>query len=263
MVVIRKYCSYLVSILLLSTVLLASSGCEQKVVINISAASSLKNALDEITALFLSEYDSIIININYGSSGTLQTQIINRAPCDIFISASSAEMDYLQNKNRLLPNSRLNLLTNKIVLVVPHDSALEIASFEDLVSEHIKIIAIGAPDSVPVGFYAKQTLEFFGIYEQLKHDDKLVSALSAAAVLYYIASGNVDAGIVFATDAESSDKVSVVAVAPDEINDLIAYPVAIIDDSKVIGEARAYINFLFSEKAKAIFEKHGFIVIEQ
>ncbi|HSW58511.1 MAG TPA: molybdate ABC transporter substrate-binding protein, partial [Dehalococcoidales bacterium] len=198
----------------------------------------------------------VTLTPNFASSGTLQSQIENGAPADIFISAAATQMDNLQKKDLILAESRKNLLLNKVVLIVPGDSTLGITSFNDLAAEKVKKVAIGDPKSVPAGNYARQAFDQLGITAPIQ--PKEILGADVRQVLTYVESGNVDAGIVYSTDALTSTKIKVVASAPDEINAKVVYPAAIIKASKVSDAAMDYLNFLFSSQAKAVFEKFGF-----
>ena len=228
----------------------------ERVTLNVSAAASLSKVIEELNAAYTKDRPWVNIVLNTGSSGTLQVQIENGAPCDVFLSAAAAQMNNLENKGLLADGTRRNLLNNKIVLVVPSNSTLGLTGFADLALPKVTKIAIGDPASVPAGAYAQQTFDLFGITSQVQ--SKYVLGADVTAVLAYVESGSVDAGIVYATDALGSNKVKVIASAPDTINALVVYPVAIIKSSKVKEAAQEYINFLASAEAMAIFEKYGF-----
>lgn len=226
------------------------------VTLNVSAASSLTDALTAINALYMQKNDNVKIVVNYASSGTLQKQIEQGAPVDVFISAAPKQMNALQDAGLIIDNTRQDLLNNKVVLVVPGNSTLDITAFEDLLNNNVKQIAIGDPEFVPAGTYSRQALELLGIYEQVK--DKLILGSDVRQVLSYVESGNVDAGIVYSTDAAITGNVRIAADGPAEISSKIVYPVAVIKDSKNPAAAEAYISFLFSRDAGTIFEKYGF-----
>ena len=222
----------------------------------VSAAASLTDAVKEIDGLYAAVRPNVTITTNFGSSGTLQTQIENGAPADVFISAAATQMDSLQKENLILNETRRNLLNNKIVLIVPNATTLGITSFSGLTSDRVRKIAIGDPKSVPAGTYALQAFAELGIAAQL--ESKEVLGGDARQVLMYVETGNVDAGIVFSTDALVSSKVKVVAAAPADINARVVYPVAVLAASKHPDAALDYVNFLFGAQAKASFEKYGF-----
>lgn len=225
-------------------------------VVNVSAASSLTDAIGEINVLYKLERPDVTVTANFGGSGTLQQQIENGAPVDVFISASHAQVDALQKKNLIVENTLRDLLSNKVVLVVPADSTLRITSFKDLAGDKVKKVAIGDPGSVPAGMYARDIFNEFGITDALK--SRLVLAANVRQVLQYVESSNVDAGVVFLTDAKVSRAVQIVASAPDGINEKVIYPVAVINTGKDRTAAMDYEEFLFGSQAGAVFEKYGF-----
>jgi molybdate transport system substrate-binding protein len=228
----------------------------QPVTLNVSAASSLTDALKELNSNYVKTKSNVTITPNFAGSGTLLTQIQNGAPCDVFISASAAQMDTLQKGHLIIDATRKDLLNNKVVLIVPNDSALAITSFKDLAVDKVKKVAIGDPKSVPAGTYAQQALDELGITASVS--TKVVMGSDVRQVLTYVESGNVDAGIVYSTDALTSRKVKVVASAPDDINARVVYPVAVIAASRIPDAAKGYEAFLFGSEAKSVFEKYGF-----
>jgi molybdate transport system substrate-binding protein len=231
----------------------------QPVTLNISAAASLTDALKEINGLYAHAKPNVAIVPNFAASGTLQKQIEQGAPCDVFVSAAASQMDNLQGEQLLLNDTRKNLLNNKIVLIVPVDSTLNISSFNDLVSDKVKKVALGDPKFVPAGTYGQQAFDELGITSQVQQ--KIILGADVRQVLTYVEGGNVDAGIVYLTDAKTSTKVKVVANAPDDINTKVVYPVAIVKTSKNPDAAKDYENFLFNNQAKAVFEKYGFSIV--
>jgi molybdate transport system substrate-binding protein len=224
--------------------------------ITVSAAISLKDALDEISHLYTSEHHGAEVHFNLGGSGTLQRQIEQGAPVDIFISASPKEMDSLQSQGLLLSNTRKDLVKNSVVLIVPAGSTA-VYGFRDLTKAAVKTVAVGEPQTVPAGKYAQEVLTHLGMYDQLK--PKLVLAKDVRQVLTYVETGNADAGIVYATDAKISKNVNVVATAPEDSHSPVVYPAAVIKNSKNPAGAKAFLEFLAGEKARAVFQKYGFI----
>ncbi len=238
-------------------VIVSLLGCAAPAVtLNVSAAASLTDALKEINALYMQDNPGVTITSNFGSSGTLQKQIENGAPTDVFISAAAAQMDALQKEKLIIDDSRQDLLINKVVLIVPPGNPLGITDFKGLVSDKVTKIAIGDPKSVPAGMYGQQVFDKLGISDALK--SKLVLGSDVRQVLTYVESGNVDAGVVYLTDAKTSTKISIAANAPDDINAKIVYPVAVVKASKNADAARAYEKYLFGSRAKAVFDKYGF-----
>jgi molybdate transport system substrate-binding protein len=227
----------------------------QSSTILISAAASLKEALEEVKPLYKQTKPNVNVTYNFGASGALQQQIENGAPTDIFISAAKKQMDALQSKNLILTDTRSNLLTNKLVLVVPKNSS-GITSFRQLTDSKVKKIAVGEPRSVPAGQYAEEVFKNLGISQQIK--SKLVLGNNVRQVLSFVESGNADAGIVYATDAKISSQVKQVATAPANSHSPIIYPVAVLKSSKNAAAARNYVQFLSGNRAGSIFKKYGF-----
>ncbi|MBW4422970.1 MAG: molybdate ABC transporter substrate-binding protein [Nostoc desertorum CM1-VF14] len=223
----------------------------------VSAAASLKDALEEIKPLYQQRKSGTKINYNFGASGALQQQIEQGAPADIFISAAKKQVDALEEKGLLLPGSRTNLANNSLVLIVAQD-VVGISSFYNLTDSKIKKIAIGEPRSVPAGQYGEQVLKNLKLYDQVK--SKLVFANNVRQVLAAVESGNAQAGIVYATDAKISNKVKVVITADKKFHSPIIYPVAVIKGSKNIPAAKEFVQFLSGSQAKTVLRKYGFIV---
>ncbi len=223
----------------------------------VSAAASLKDALEEIKPLYQQSKSDTKINYNFGASGALQQQIEQGAPADIFISAAKKQVDALEEKGLLLPGSRTNLANNSLVLIVAQD-VVGISSFYNLTDSKIKKIAIGEPRSVPAGQYGEQALKNLKLYDQVK--SKLVFANNVRQVLAAVESGNAQAGIVYATDAKISNKVKVVITADKKFHSPIIYPVAVIKGSKNIPAAKEFVQFLSGSQAKTVLRKYGFIV---
>jgi molybdate transport system substrate-binding protein len=223
----------------------------------VSAAASLKEALEEVKPLYEQSQPNIKINYNFGASGALQQQIEQGAPADIFISAAKKQVDALEKKGLLVPGTRANLANNRLVLIVPKGT-VGITSFYNLTDAKVKKIAVGEPRSVPAGQYAEQVFKKLGIFEKVK--PKLVLANNVRQVLAAVESGNADAGLVYATDAKISDKVKVVVTADDKFHSPIVYPMVVLKSSKNISAAKEFVEFLSGSQVKAVLKKYGFIV---
>jgi len=228
----------------------------QHVDLTVSAAISLKDALDAIKQAYASRVPGVSLSMNYGASGTLQLQIEQGAPVDVYISAAPRQMDALQAKKLLLEGTRRDLLRNGIVLIVPKGSTLGLTSFQDLLKPEVEKVALGEPVVVPAGKYAQEVLTHYGIYNHV--NAKAVLAKDVRQVLTYVETGDVDAGIVYTTDALSSSKVKIVAKAPPESHEPVIYPVGVIKTTKDPAAAKAFEAFLSGPQARAIFEKYGF-----
>jgi len=227
------------------------------VTLTVSAAISLKAPLETLKAEYEKAHPDVKVLYNFGSSGSLQQQIVNGAPVDVFISAAAKQMDELEHGGSIIPESRFVLVGNTVVLVAPAGSKT-LAGFEGLASEGIKTIAIGEPKSVPAGMYAMEILEYFRIAEDVK--SKLVFGKDARQVLTYVEGGNADAGIVYGSDAAGSKSVRVVAVAPGSSHKKVEYPAAIVRASSHPAEAGAFLAFLRSKEALELFKSAGFVI---
>ncbi len=224
----------------------------------VSAAASLKDALEEIKPTYQKNNPNINISYNFGASGALQQQIEQGAPADIFISAAKRQVDALEQKGLLLPGTRAIVAKNRLVLVVPKGKT-GITSFLKLRNPEIKRIAIGEPRSVPAGQYAEQVLQKLKLLPEIK--PKLVYANNVRQVLAVVESGNADAGLVYATDAKISDKVKVVVAADEKYHSAITYPAAVVKKTKNPDAAKNFVTFLTTDgQAKAVLKKYGFIL---
>ena len=254
-----KFLSTLCCLSLLLTGCSSSTDKEDKSIeLNISAAASLKEAMADLEAAYTSKNPEVSFVINYGSSGSLQQQIEQGAPCDLFISAGEKQMTALEEEGLLLDGTNKDLVKNSLVLVTSNDS--KISSIDSLNSDAVSKIALGEPSSVPAGKYADETLTSLAIKDSL--NNKLVFAKDVKEVLAWTASGNADAGFVYLSDALSSDGVKIVETISEEYHSPITYPVAIIKDSDDIDAAKAFEDFLFTDEAQEIFEKYGYKSVE-
>jgi molybdate transport system substrate-binding protein len=221
--------------------------------LTLSVAASLQDSITEIEAAYQRDHPMEFRN-NFGASGTLAREIEQGAPVDAFISAGVRPMNQLETEGLLLAGSRVDLLRNSLVLIAPTGSGLR--GFDGLTEKQVRLIALGDPASVPAGQYGRQTLDTLHLYDKLK--SKIVLGKDVRQVLTYVETGNADAGLVYATDAQLSDRVRVVAIAPENSHDPIVYPFAVIKTSKSQSAARQFMAFLRSPTARAIFERHGF-----
>ena len=222
----------------------------------IGAAASLQQVLQEITPLYQAKTTNQQIDYNFAASGALQQQIEQGAPIDVFISAAPKQMTALQQKNLLLAGTERNLLTNRLVLVTPKQGGIILKDFRSLVKPEIKRLAIGEPRSVPAGQYATEVLKNLGILDQIR--SKLVLASNVKAVLAAVATGDVDAGIVYLTDANGSSQVTIAATADPQLHSPIVYSIAILKSTKSPAAAQHYVDFLQSPPAQQVFENYGF-----
>jgi molybdate transport system substrate-binding protein len=226
----------------------------EAVTLHVLAAASLSAPLNELIRQYESKHPDVKLVTHYASSGTLQKQIEQGAPADLFLSAASQQVDELKEKGMIGDHSVL--LKNRLVLIVPKNSAAVISRFSDLESPSVKRIAVGHPDTVPAGTYAKQTLTHLGVWERIQ--PKLVFAKDVRQVLTYVESGNVDAGFVYKTDALASDRVRLSVTAAEESHEPIVCPIGVVKATKHPDEAKAFYDWLHSPEAQDVFERHGF-----
>lgn len=233
------------------------SGEDEKTEILVAAAASLEYAYeDELIPMFEEQNPDITVSGTYDSSGKLQTQIEEGMEADVFMSAATKQMDALTEEGMIEEDSVTDLLENKIVLITSADSQMEISSFEDITKADT--IAIGDPASVPVGQYSEEALTNLGLWDQVLAKASL--GTNVTEVLNWVAEGSAQAGIVYATDAATTDKVKVVAEAPeDSLAEPAIYPVGIVSASENKEAAEKFVEFLKSDEAIQIFEDYGFI----
>ena len=224
--------------------------------LTISAAVSLKESLQEIAGLYQRQQPQVSIIYNFAGSGTLQRQIEQGAPVDVFASASPREMDALQAKGLVMVETRRNIAANEVVLIVPQDSQT-VSGFGDLTAPRVKRIALGEPASVPAGKYAQQTLISLNLWDQIQ--TKLVFAQDVRQVLEFVATGNADAGMVYRTDTQITDHVKVVAAAPGSSHSPIVYPAAVLKASHHADQAKQFVGFLTGSEAQVALARHGFV----
>ena len=232
------------------------SEADGDVTIIVSAAASLQNTLEAIALQFTKAYPHITVDYNFASSGTLQRQIEQGAPADVFFSAATKQMDALVDKALILPDSRQNLVANRLVLVAPVASSLTITDIAQLKDTSVSSVAVGEFRSVPAGQYAEQVLQKLKLLDRLQ--SKFVFGNNVRSVLAAVASGNVELGIVYATDAALSDQVKVLTTVPGEFHQPIVYPIAIVQTSDHPEAAQTFIDFLTTDTAQTIFEDVGF-----
>ena len=223
-----------------------------QVELTISAAASLQDSLEELKKIYENEHPNTKIRYNFGGSGALQQQIMQGAPVDLFLSAAVDKFDSLVDEGII--DKQTTLLANELVLVVPKNNTSNIQTFEDL--KQAGKIALGTPETVPAGQYGLEVLKNKQLWEDVQ--SKVVYTKDVRQVLTYTETENVDAGIVYKTDALLSDKVEVVSTAEAASLTPIIYPIGIIKNSKSVKEAEDFYNFLQSDEAMEVFIKYGF-----
>jgi molybdate transport system substrate-binding protein len=233
----------------------AAAGTE----ITVSAALSLKVPFEEIGRAYEKKHPGSKVAFNFAASGVLQKQIEAGAPVDVFASASPKEIDSLEGSGLIIIGSRADFAGNTIVLITASKAQVGVSSFGDLKKREIERIAIGNPATVPAGKYSEEALKSLGLWEQVK--TKVIYAEHVRQVMDYVARSEVDAGMVFITDAISrSGDLKVVAEAQASSHKPVVYAIAVIKGSKHEAEANSFISMVMSKEGKEALRKHGFII---
>lgn len=236
----------------------STSKIKDPVEILVGAAASLKNVMTDIEKVYKEKYPNVSITFTFGSSGSLQQQIQEGANIDVFLSAAQKQMETLINDDLIVVESKKDIIENKIVLIVPSDSKLNITNFADIV--YAKTIALGDPASVPVGQYAEEIFKFLNILDQVK--EKATYGKDVTEVLTWVKTGNADAGLVYKSDAITENTVKIIAEAPEDSYNRAIYPAGVVKATKNSVASQSFVDFLVTEKAQDIFKKYGFLPIE-
>mgnify|MGYP001122005093 CR=1 FL=1 len=259
MVAVRKNVALFACALLICVLLWLNSRAhaDERQAIIISAAISLKNAFEAIGREFQTQYPGTVLHFNFGASGDLMMQIEAGAPVDVFASASLQEMEELKGKRLLLNDSFSTFAANNMVLIAPLEAPAALNSFSGLNTHGVKRIAIADPKTSPAGRYAQEVLAYFQLGDLIK--DKLVLAGSVRQVLDYVARNEVDAGMVYASDALAlADKVRTAATAPALSHKPVVYPIALLKQARNKSLAEAFILFVASDAGQMILKTYGF-----
>lgn len=237
--------------------------------LTVFAAASMTETMTQIAQAYKTVAPDITLVYNFDSSGTLKTQIQEGADCDIFISAAQKQMDQLdaakdagggntEGLDFVLQGTRVDLVENKVTLVVPEGDPAGVASFEDVATDKVSLIALGNAD-VPVGQYSQEIFTYLGVWDQLNDDQKITFGTNVKEVTSQVAEGAVDCGVVYGTDAYSAG-LEVVAQAPEGSHTPVVYPAAVLNITKHEAEARAFLDYLQSDDCAAVFEAVGFSI---
>ena len=242
------------------------ASAEKAVTLNVFAAASMTETLEEIKLMYAEEAPEVELVFNFDSSGTLKTQIQEGAECDLFISAAQKQMNQLdlaadpavneEGLDYVLEGSRVDLLENKVVLAVPDGNPAGIESFEDLGTDRLSLLALGNED-VPVGQYSTEILTALGFLDRLEADGKITYGSNVKEVTTQVSEASADAGIIYATDAFSAG-LTVVDEAGTDLCRQVIYPAAVLKGSKAPGEAQAFLDYLKTDACMQVFEEVGF-----
>ena len=252
----RLLSTSLAPVLTLAAALLAAPASAQP--LTVSAASSLADVMADVGRAWAAA-GGTGIQVNAGGSNVLARQVAQGARVDVFVSADHAQMDAAAASGRLVAGSVRDLLSNTLVVVVPERAVLGTLTPADLASTRVTRVALGNPQSVPAGVYARQWLERAGLWAAVS--PKVVPTLTVRAALAAVRAGRVDAGVVFATDARTAPDVVVAYRVPAADVPPIRYPAAVVRGPRE-AEAARFLQFLASPAARAIFEAAGFLTVD-
>lgn len=238
----------------------SSEASGESVQLTVFAAASLTETLNEIAEQYKTVAPNVELVFNFDSSGTLKTQIEEGADCDLFLSAAQKQMNALQDENLINADTRIDLLENKVVLAVPEGNPADIQSFEDIGTDKCKRIALGN-DDVPVGSYSVEILTNLGILDELESSNKITYGSNVKEVTTQVKEAAADCGIVYATDAYSAGLETVDEATADECRQVI-YPAALTASTAHAEEAQAFLDYLTTDDAAAIFESVGFAMVK-
>ncbi|MCV4233101.1 molybdate ABC transporter substrate-binding protein [Virgibacillus sp. LDC1] len=235
------------------------SGAEKKVEVIVSAAASLKSSLEETGRRFEAEFPNVTLRYNFGGSGSLGQQLEQGAPVDLFVSAATEPMDRLVEKGVVQSDAVQLMFRNALVLIEPVGKQ-NVKQLSDLLKPEVRVLAIGQPDTVPAGEYAKDALQNEGLWDDV--ESKAVYAKDVTQVLAYVESGNADAGFVYKTDLKSSTKAKLALEVDPDKHQPIEYPAAVPGNAKHPQEAEALLEFMRKPEIRDIFTEAGFEVAE-
>ncbi len=224
--------------------------------LTIFAAASTTNVIEQL-ALMYQQQTGVKVMTSFASSSTLARQIEQGAKADLYLSANTKWMDYLQDRNLIAPKTRVDLLANRIVLVAPTSASLKSWQSLEPLDNFTDKLAMGDPDYVPAGMYGKTSLTNLGFWDKIA--SQVVPAKDVRGALLLVETGQASLGLVYATDAAASRKVSVVYALPQSSHQPVRYPLALRDGTS--NEAAAFAVYLQSDEARSVFERAGFEVI--
>lgn len=250
-----------------------NADASEKTELVVFAAASMTETLNQIKTDYEAQHKDITLTYNFDSSGTLKTQIQEGATCDVFISAAQKQMDQLDasKANTVNPeqldfinsDSRMDLLENKVVLVVPENNPKNINSFDDLKSKLESgdvLLAMGNSD-VPVGQYTQKILQYWGLDEKALADaGEITYGSNVKEVTTQVSEGSADCGVVYYTDAYSAG-LKIVGEATEEMCGKTIYPAAVMKNSEHPEQAQEFLAYLSSDAAAKVFEKVGFAAV--
>ena len=223
----------------------------------ISAAISTKEAVEELGRGFMAARPGVTLRYNFGSSGELQKQIEAGAPVDLFISAAQRQMDELEQKKLIVATTRMVFARNVLTVIKPADSKIDISKPADLLDARVTKIVVGSPKTVPAGQYAEEGLKALGLWDRLQ--PKLVFSENVRQALDYVARGEVDAGVVYTTDAATRGQQVKEAFRPaEDTYRPVLYPAAVVIGARQPALAQAFLDLLVGREGRAVLARFGF-----
>ncbi|MEM9244468.1 MAG: molybdate ABC transporter substrate-binding protein [Cyanobacteria bacterium P01_F01_bin.153] len=228
---------------------------EPEITLTISAAASLQTLFQTLQPVFQKQFPEIKLLFNFASSGALQRQIEQGAQVDVFIPASSRHMDDLEQQGLILAGTRRSLFQNRMALVTAKHIDF-VKSFPDLLGDAVETMAIGQPESSPVGQYAQEILKSLELYQLLK--SKLIYGKDARQILTYVTTGNAEVALVYSSDLTQTEQVNLVEIVGEELHSPIVYPGGAIADSPNQTAAVAFLDFLQGAIAQKQIAAQGF-----
>ena len=238
----------------------SSAAAGESVELVVFAAASLTETLNVLAETYTANNPGVTFRFNFDSSGTLKTQIEEGADCDLFLSAAQKQMNALQDEDLINTGTRVDLLENKVVLAVPEGNPADIQSFEDIGTDKCKLVALGNED-VPVGSYSVEILTNLGILDELESGNKITYGSNVKEVTTQVKEAAADCGIVYATDAFSAGLETVDQATAEECSPVI-YPAALTASTEHADEAQAFLDYLTTDDAAAIFASVGFAMVK-
>ena len=233
----------------------AETPAAEAVELHVYAAASLTESLNQIAENYKAVAPNVTITYTFDSSGTLKTQIEEGGDCDLFLSAAQKQMNGLAEGGYIDENSRVDLLENKVTLAVPQGNPAGVASFEDVNTDKVKMIALGNSD-VPVGQYSQELFTAMGVWDAIQ--DKITFGSNVKEVTTWVGESTVDCGVVYATDAFSAGLEVVAEADPALLTNQVIYPAAVLAASAHKDEAQAFLDYLKTDESVAVFEAVGF-----
>jgi molybdate transport system substrate-binding protein len=244
-----------ICVILLGAVVLSGAPASGAQELTVSAAASLTNALKEVAAKFESSHPGTKVLCNFAASGVLLQQMDKGAPVDVFAAADQKTMNQAQEKKLIVPDTRKNFVSNRLVLIAPLDSKLTLDGLQALTGAAVTRVAVGNPATVPAGRYTQEALAKMGLWEKLS--PKFILAESVRQVLDYVSRGEVDTGFVYSTDAAiAKGKVKVIQTVTE--HQPILYPIAVTAATSKQALAQSFVDFVLSPEAQEVFNKFGF-----